>query len=501
VESAQIARLSSVYSMLRQRSRGLLILCWSMIPRVSRGLAGIVQFVECLKFHGIRFIAVSQGIDSDDEQTDVVLTVHSLTDSLYVKELAKKTHRGLEGLVLRGLHAGGRTFGFRNVRDSQGVRLAIDESQALILRRIFEMSANGFGIKMIAKILNSEKVPPPRPRSGKRHATWCPTAIYAMLHNELYRGRLIWNRSKFIRRPGTNKRVRRDRPQSEWHTIDRPELAIISEELWDRVHDRFRRLAQAHDGSGTRGLLNRSASTPYLFTGILVCGECGANLVLVTGRGRRKQPKYGCPQHFYRGACSNNLKERRDRLETELLNELQRAVLCPEVVDYAVAEFGRQLQIALADMSTELDQMRKRQEVIKVELRRLTSAVAQSGHSAFLLEAIADREREHREITERLVASGGGSLQEEISDLKRFVTQRLANIQELLYLDIRRAKTELGKHVTHIRMVPEGPEGAKHYVAVGEWNLLGGYPGTGTPGLGRVRLVAGGGFEPPTFGL
>jgi DNA invertase Pin-like site-specific DNA recombinase len=58
--------------------------------RISRSLADSVRLCEDLNFRGIRFIAVSQGIDSDDDQSEVMMTVHSLVDSLYIKELAKK---------------------------------------------------------------------------------------------------------------------------------------------------------------------------------------------------------------------------------------------------------------------------------------------------------------------------------------------------------------------------------------------------------------------------
>ncbi len=74
-----------------------------------------LTFFERLNFAGIRLIAVSQGIDSDNEQAHVLVTVHGMVDSLYVKELAKKTHRGLEGRVLRGQHTGGRCYGYDSV--------------------------------------------------------------------------------------------------------------------------------------------------------------------------------------------------------------------------------------------------------------------------------------------------------------------------------------------------------------------------------------------------
>jgi hypothetical protein len=90
----------------------------------------------------------------------------------------------------------------------------------------------------------------------------------------------------------------------------------------------------------------------------------------------------------------------------------------------------------------------------------------------------------------------------EIGRIRQFVTGQLGDIRQLLTVDVQKAKAELEKHVTEIRMMPqiEGKKG--HYVAEGEWNLLGGYgEEAGNPATKRIRMVAGGGFEPPTFGL
>jgi site-specific DNA recombinase len=66
--------------------------------RLSRDTKDALTIFERLNFAGIRLIAVSQGIDSQDEQAQVLVTVHGMVDSLYVKELAKKTHRDLRAL-------------------------------------------------------------------------------------------------------------------------------------------------------------------------------------------------------------------------------------------------------------------------------------------------------------------------------------------------------------------------------------------------------------------
>jgi len=324
--------------------------------RLARNTKDALGIFERLNFGGIRLIAVSQGIDSENEQAHVLVTVHGMVDSLYVKELAKKTHRGLEGLMLRGQHTGGRCFGYDSipVAGTTGNQLVINESEAAVVRRIFEMSAEGQSLKTIAKTLNSECVPPPRPRAGKKYATWCPTCIREMLRRDLYRGRAIWNSSRFVKAPGTNKRVRRARPESEWRVVPHPELQIVGDELWQRVTERQDELQAMYGGRKGGGvLIPRSATSPYLLSGILKCGECGGNLIIISGYDSSgHHPRYGCSQHFNRGARSNSLTVRRDWLEGKMLDELKNYVLQGDAVEYVLDQFGTHVQDAFADLQT-----------------------------------------------------------------------------------------------------------------------------------------------------
>jgi len=103
---------------------------------MRRSLADTVPITERLKFEGTRLVAVSPRIDSHDEQSDVMMTVHSLVDSLYIKELAKKTHRGLEGLALQGLHTGGKCFGYKIVEvGNSRKRYEIHPEETLIVKK------------------------------------------------------------------------------------------------------------------------------------------------------------------------------------------------------------------------------------------------------------------------------------------------------------------------------------------------------------------------------
>jgi site-specific DNA recombinase len=312
-----------------------------------------------------------------------------------------------------------------------------------------------------------------------------------MLRRELYVGRVIWNRSRFTKVPGTNRRVARPRPSSEWRISERPELRIISDELWQLVQAKNARMAKLYGGQH-QGLLNRSASSRNLLTGFLKCGLCGGNLVIVTGR-QRRHAMYGCPQHFYRGTCSNDLKVRQEWLEKQLLSDLQQAILLPETIDYALQEFQRHLDSVLVSAGQDRERKKGRKNELREQLQRLTGAVAESGHSASLLQAIAEREQELAEIEKSFCQeSANGSLQAE--ELRHFAITRLSALPELLCSDIPRARSELARHIDSVKMTPTEEDGNRRYVCEGDWNLI----GTLT---GDVRMVAGGGFEPPTFGL
>ncbi len=446
--------------------------------RLSRSLPEVVTLHQRLAHHGVRVIAVSQGIDTEHEQSELLIAMHGITDSLYVKELSKKTHRGLEGKVLKGLSAGGRCFGYDTESDKDGgVRWIVNEAEAAVVCEIFGWSAAGYSLKRIAGLLNSRKTPPPQKRKNRNNATWCPSAIREMLRRELYIGIRIWNQRKWVKTPGTNKRVSRPRPQSEWKVQEIPELRIVSDDLWTRVQERQNKLKEVYAESG-RKPVNRGASSAYLFSGFLRCASCGANLIIVSGGG--KGARYGCPQHWNRKACPNRITIRSSEVEAQLLSGLQDQVLSVEaicaVVDGAMRTV-RQKEAA--------DQRESKIREVEAEVRRLVAAIAKIEQSDAMLDALREREAELRTL--RMAKTTGTTLTED--DIRDFVQKALSNIPALLKKQPELAKAKLAEHLTAITMVPQD-DGS--YLAEGEWDLL---------GVRGPVMVAGAGFEPATFGL
>jgi DNA invertase Pin-like site-specific DNA recombinase len=429
--------------------------------RLSRSTESVLTIYRKLNFAGIQLIAVSQNIDSQHDQAETLIKIHGLIDGSYVRELAKKNRRGCESAVLRGQHVGGRCYSYRTVPDGKGTakHLVIEETEAKIVRRIFEMSAAGYSLKSITKTLNAE-------HTGGR-GNWCPTGIRAMLKRELYKGEMIWNRSRFEKVPESNKRRRKMRDESEWIRTRRPELAIVSEELWDGVQARLNFLGAKPSQGRRRGLLTRSLTSPYLFSGLLKCGECGANLIVGTGGGTHRNKKYLCANYFNRGTCKNDLYIRRDVLEERLLGRLQSELLRPEVIDYAVSEFGRQLRGALLTLSDNLSVLRRRKEQLELETQRFTAAITHGGQLEALVHQVAIRESELKAISAKLLSASPDSVEARVDTIRRFVEKGIIGLRMLLGRDVALARTELHSHLSEVRMTPaEGPQ-EWHYIAEG----------------------------------
>lgn len=311
----------------------------------------------------------------------LLVQLHGIMDSSYVTGLVEKTKRGMESAFLRKIHAGGRCFGYRNVSVAEparadehgapmalGAKLEIDLEEAAIVRHIFELYAAGYSLKGIAKLLNAEHVRSPRPREG-REQSWCPSSIRVILRNDRYRGLVTWGLTRRESNPHTGKKVKRPGDPGEVRTLQMPEQLIVSDELWNKVRERIVNIKKVYGDAGRKGglLRGRSASSPYLFSGLLRCGTCGAKISLVTGRGKNhRQSQYGCPRNAYRGTCKNTLKVGREDLERQLLAHLQKEVLRPEVIAYALDRFEQELQKALRAASADLARMESKKPASNV---------------------------------------------------------------------------------------------------------------------------------------
>jgi site-specific DNA recombinase len=495
------AGLKRLLSAAREKPRSFDVVLVDDTSRMSRDLEHSLGIMKKLKFAEMRVVFVSQGFDTSAPQSQTLLTVHGLVDSLYLEELAKKTFRGVEQLALNGLHTGGRVFGYLRVpiessteRDCHGrpiiagVRLAVDPKQAATVRRIFERYAAGDSMKRIAIDLNDEGILSPQPQKGRVSRSWCPSSIRHIIRNERYRGMVIWGKTQKVRSQETGKRIYRRKLPSEWRRREISEQRIISEDLWSAVRRRIEIVGQLCGcGPGQRPRHGRAAGSPYVFTGLLHCSVCQGSVTIVSGTWRkRNDSRYGCSMHASRGdsVCTNNLLISQVALEKQLLGGLQSKVLHPDIVEYTFKRFEEQLARLLSRQSGEAVAVRGRLELLERHIRNCTEAIASMGLSNSLRTQLTDLETEQHELKQKLTSTEPRAVRLRLRDTRRFVEVGLRNLQSMWTGEGRLVRAEIAKYVEKITLTPEG----RTYVASGSWNLLGGVAVTMVPGA-RIELA------------
>jgi site-specific DNA recombinase len=149
--------------------------------------------------------------------------------------------------------AAGRKYGYDNVAVTgpDGTRSHVDrqinEAEAIVVRQIFKLAAAGYGFRRIAHALNAEAALAPRATHGRKSG-WSASTVRDVLRSEIYRGVLIWGRTQ--KRDGWGQRVTRraarQRPPDDWIRVERPDLRIVSEALWDGVQEHLRQARAAY---------------------------------------------------------------------------------------------------------------------------------------------------------------------------------------------------------------------------------------------------------------
>jgi len=481
------------------------------MSRWARDLSDSLRTTALLDFHGVAVVSVTQGIDSSQSNARQLLTLHGMVDEQYLVGLRDKVHRGQHGRVLNGMIPGGRCYGYKNIpvedpsrmgkygrQAVQGVRQRVDEGEADVIRRIFQMYAEGTGLAQIAKRLNQEGVSSPQPARNRIHRAWSRYTIREMLHNERYRGVLVWDRTKKVRNPSTGKKVSRARPSSEWTRVEVAELRIVPEELWQAAHQRN---AQVNVLGIARlgGLCRTQKSKTYLFSGLLECGRCGSSMVIVSGGGRRGYVKYGCHAHKHNGVCENNWTIRRDRLEEQLLGEIERKVLDPGMIDYLIARCQEELQRRLKETEFQTarskpEELRQRRHDLQGQAARLAEVIGMGGDLPSLMHRLRDVESEIKRLDQVVAQSQPTNLKMPVHQVREHVLRSMIQLRDALTAgtEVAIARNALRKHVGRLILSPAVKDGRKLFRVSGSVDPV---PEVAEGGM---LLVARDGIEPPT---
>jgi site-specific DNA recombinase len=471
------------------------------LDRLSRDQEDVAALFKQLSFAGVRLVTLGEG-----EINELHVGLKGTMNALFLKDLAQKVRRGLEGRVRQGRSGGGLCYGYDVTieHDVRGERVhggrKVNEAQAAVVRRIFSEFAEGTSPRAIAVALNAERIPGPH---GK---PWGMSTIYGnwrrgtgILNNELYAGRLVWNRQRFVKDPSTGKRQAKPNPKALWIIEDVPELRIVEPDLWQQVKERQRAIRGQVLSDNHRVRSERARRPAYLLSGLLHCGGCGGGFSKVSAQ------HYGCSNARNRGTCSNMMSIRRDVIEATVLSGLKTHLMHPDLVKEFVAEYHRELNRRNAVQESDRELREAELARIERQIRSIIEAIKDGMRTSAMRDELMALEARKEELA-RMLRQAPAPVPRLHPNLAEIYRQKVARLQEELNRQELRAEAGeiLRSLISEVRLVPENgrlevelagdlagilalTSGSKKPVAAGD-------------GL-QVTLVAGVGFEPTTFRL
>ncbi|WP_020374448.1 recombinase family protein [Sulfobacillus thermosulfidooxidans] len=262
------------------------------LDRLTRDMVSTMLFLEELQRVGCRFASVSDDLDLTTPDGELKMMMLAMFAHYFRRQLSRKVKGGQAERAKQGKRHGERPFGYRPHGDSW----VPDPQEAPVVQQIFQWYLQDrLGFRAIAQRLNAAGIPGQRGRSG----TWDVRTVERLLRREAYVGDTIYGRwIQETDREG-HTHVHRQTPQ----IIRDTHPAIIDRATWNQVQERLR-IRQS--------MGRRTHDSPYLFSGLVRCGACGASMVVVrTGRRQpdgRRAPVYCCRAYHTKGQCSTATK-------------------------------------------------------------------------------------------------------------------------------------------------------------------------------------------------
>jgi len=252
-----------------------MVLCKDL-SRLGRNNAMVAYYTEMFfPDRDIRLIALNDGIDTGHGENEI-MAFKSVINEYYARDISRKIRSSIRSQALKGAFCGSHApYGY--VKDPGNKhKLIIDEEAAAVVRRMFHMAVEGFGVHQIARALTNEKILIPTMykyyqlgykanRFDEDYPyDWRTTTIKRMLESRVYVGDIVNHKCG-------NKSFKNQKlvpyPESEWIIVEDMHEPIVGRDLFDRVQQ----LIKIKQRKNSLGMEN-------IFLGILKCKDCGANM-------------------------------------------------------------------------------------------------------------------------------------------------------------------------------------------------------------------------------
>ena len=272
--------------------------------------------------HDIRLVAVSDNIDTAEGENELA-PIRNLFNEWYARDISKKRRISNKIKGNAGEPMGPPPYGYKKDPDDPK-RWVVDEEAAQVVRRIFRMTVDGYGTEQIATILSEEKVLTPiaywrekgvnRPGKSKLRGPymWNSSTITHILSLQEYCGDIL-NFKTYSKSYKNKKRIENDR--ENWVIFKDVHEPIIERAVFEQVQQKRGKIRKRRTHEGERNM----------FSGLLVCADCGHNLHFHFNQGNPDIKYFNCSNYKgNRGSCTSTHYVRVDFLEQVVLGEIRR---------------------------------------------------------------------------------------------------------------------------------------------------------------------------------
>lgn len=311
------------------------------MSRIGRDYLQVGFYTEIqLPQKGVRFIAVSNGVDSSIEGSREFAPFLNIMNEWYLRDTSRKIRTTLREKGKSGRHISSvAIYGYKKDPEDASHWL-IDEEAAAVVRRIYRLSIEGYGPRQIADILYQEKVERPswylehhglgtyRNRCDMSDPyNWRECTVASILSKPEYTGKTV----NFRTYSNSYKdKARRVNDEENWAVFENTQDPIIDEETWNLVQ-KLRKTRRRSDNG-----------TPNPLTGLVFCADCGARMINHRSKSHMKIDRQGneagmtYDYDYY--SCSghrNGKEERVDRCSMHFIRSEVIRDLVLEVIRYA----------------------------------------------------------------------------------------------------------------------------------------------------------------------
>lgn len=295
------------------------------MSRLGRDYIGTGSLIEkYFPEHNVRYIAVTDNIDTflDNSNNDIA-PFKAIMNDMYAKDISKKIKSSLRAKMKEGKWVGGRTpFGYVQDKDNKN-HLVINEEQALVVKRIFDMCLSGLSFFKIAKQLTNEGVKTPagyysfewKSNYNLKYGQWHSKTIRDILTNRMYIGDMVQNR-----RSKVNYKVKKVIKNNvcDYIIVENTHEPIIDRDTFYEVQKRI-----------PKNVGRNEKKENHLLDGLLYCGDCGHRISIQSRRKKDNRCYTIC--NYYRTYMKQKIctthSNNYDELEKVIINSFSNMCL------------------------------------------------------------------------------------------------------------------------------------------------------------------------------